>query len=358
MWSPSLGGARPKQKKEKDWEKCRNWLRAITPRSAKIPSLDEITNDFELYQYLKDGTELCRVIGLITNERVLDGITYRTSSISNLEEKNIKLFISTVERELKIEDIFSKHREQVFRKFENFYKVLDGLSKISKQVEKNINVPGFDGVKKTQSGTYEAEDEDEVNVVYDKLKSEDEKIEQTYVEYITCKDPTDLFEAINEITEVNKNFIKRVLQNLKNNFIEKNTNLLLRKQFFPELKIDDLLHLHEDIAKEFDTMKLSYIKIGSIFEMFQVRFLIYCSVCSKLNKMQDFLADQMANNINIREAISELEKGAAKNILVKDAKYLIFNLSFITIVLFQGCERIERADSVDSQTHYEIYIDD
>ena len=228
---------------------------------------------------------MCRVIGLITNNQVPDEITYRTSGISNLEEKNIKLFISTVERELRIEDIFGKEREQVFRKFENFYKVLDGLSKISKQVEERINVLGFDGVKKTQSGTYEAEDEDEVNVVYDKLHSEDKKIEQIYEEYIMCKAPTDLFEAINEITENNKSFIKRVLQNLKNNFVEKNTNLLLRTNFFPELKIDDLLHLHEDIAKEFDTMKLSYVEIGSIFEEFQARFLIYCSVCSKLSSM-------------------------------------------------------------------------
>ena len=263
LWSSSGGGTRPKDKKLADWEKCRNWLNAVTPTSAKIPSLNEITTEYELHQYLKDGTELCCVIGLVTSKQVLDGITYRTNSISNLEEKNIKLFISFAEKELKISNIFGLQREQVFRKFENFYKVLDGLSKISKQLEKNIHVPGFDGVKKGQSVSYEAEDEDEINVVYEKLYSDNETFDQIYVEYINCKDPTDLYEAINEMAEVNKSFIKRVLQNLKTNFVEKNTNSLLNKNFFPSLKIDELLLLHDDIDKEFEAMKISYIKVRS-----------------------------------------------------------------------------------------------
>ena len=120
------------------------------------------------------------------------------------------------------------------------------------------------------------------------------------------------------MAEVNKSSIKRVLQNLKTNFVEKNTNSLLRNNFFPSLKIDELLLLHEDIDKEFEAMKISYIKVGSIFETFQDRFLIYCSVSSKLKTMQEFLADQMANNIEIRESISELEKSASKSIVAKD----------------------------------------
>ena len=31
----------------------------------------------DLYDYLKDGTELCRMIGLLTNGAVLDNIEYR-----------------------------------------------------------------------------------------------------------------------------------------------------------------------------------------------------------------------------------------------------------------------------------------
>eukprot|EP00092_Neocalanus_flemingeri_P013360 GFUD01014404.1.p1 GENE.GFUD01014404.1~~GFUD01014404.1.p1 ORF type:complete len:1194 (+),score=272.25 GFUD01014404.1:67-3648(+) len=320
LWSSSGGGARPKEIKEADWEKCRKWLnnKTVTPTSAKLPGLDEVTTEYELYQYLKDGTELCRVIGLITSKHVLEGITYRTNNISNLEEKNVKLFISYVERELKLQNIFGSRNEQVFRKFESFYKVLEGLSKISKQLERKINVPGFDGVRKGQTLTYEAEDEDEINVVYEKLYNDDEKMDQIYGEYIGCKDPTDLDEAMNEMTQVNQSFIKRVLKNLKTNFVEKNTNTLLCENFFPSLKINNLLLLHEDLDKEFETMNVSYINIGSIFENFRDKFLIYCSVSSKLKTMQEFLADQMANNIDIRESISGLEKSAGKSIVGKD----------------------------------------
>ena len=65
-------------------------------------------------------------------------------------------------------------------------------------------------------------------------------------------------------------------------------------------------------------MKISYIKVGSIFEKFRDRFLIYCSVSSKLETMQQFLADQMAKNIDIQESISELEKSATKSMVAKD----------------------------------------
>ena len=65
-------------------------------------------------------------------------------------------------------------------------------------------------------------------------------------------------------------------------------------------------------------MKISYVKVGSIFEKFRDRFLIYCSVSSKLETMQQFLADQMANNIDIQESISELEKSATKSMVAKD----------------------------------------
>ena len=147
---------------------------------------------------------------------------------------------------------------------------------------------------------------------------ENEKNEKIYEEYIGCKDPTGLDEAINEMIEVNKSYIKRVLKNLKNNFKEKCSDSLLCENFFPTLRTDDLLLLHEDLDKEFEAMKVSHIKIGSIFENFQDKFLIYCSINSKLKTVQEFLADQMANNINTRECVSELEKSASKSFETKD----------------------------------------
>ena len=88
--------------------------------------------------------ELCRFIGHVTGKQVA-GITYRTNNISSLEEANVKLFISHVENELKIDNVFGDEAQKVFRKFGNFHIVLKGISKISnhKIVEAKVGRKGF-----------------------------------------------------------------------------------------------------------------------------------------------------------------------------------------------------------------------
>ena len=39
--------------------------------------MKNIKTEVELYNYLKDGTELCRMIGVVTKGTVLENITYR-----------------------------------------------------------------------------------------------------------------------------------------------------------------------------------------------------------------------------------------------------------------------------------------
>ena len=41
------------EKKLEDWEKCLKWLKSLNIRSAKVPSLDSVNSDSELYHYLK-----------------------------------------------------------------------------------------------------------------------------------------------------------------------------------------------------------------------------------------------------------------------------------------------------------------
>ena len=41
------------EKKLEDWEKCLKWLKSLNIRSAKVPSLDSVNSDNELYHYLK-----------------------------------------------------------------------------------------------------------------------------------------------------------------------------------------------------------------------------------------------------------------------------------------------------------------
>ena len=43
----------------------------------QVPNISAIRTEYELYTYLKDGTELCRMIGLVSQGRVLEGIVYR-----------------------------------------------------------------------------------------------------------------------------------------------------------------------------------------------------------------------------------------------------------------------------------------
>lgn len=71
---------------KEDWEKARDWLanERVTKMSAKVPSLAEIRNEEGLYNYLKDGTELCRVIGIVTRGQLLEGITYRWVTSNDL----------------------------------------------------------------------------------------------------------------------------------------------------------------------------------------------------------------------------------------------------------------------------------
>ena len=51
----SAGGARPKTKTKKleDWQKCQTWLLGLGLGSAKIPSLDSLREEHDLYIYLK-----------------------------------------------------------------------------------------------------------------------------------------------------------------------------------------------------------------------------------------------------------------------------------------------------------------
>ena len=62
-----------------DWVKCRNWLGDITPTSAR--SVKPVSSERELFLYLKDGTELCRIVGFLTNGKVPEEILYRTQNI-------------------------------------------------------------------------------------------------------------------------------------------------------------------------------------------------------------------------------------------------------------------------------------
>ena len=66
------------------------------------------------------------------------------------------------------------------------------------------------------------------------------------------------------------------------------------------MKLSELIELHKDFESELEIVKVSYEEIGSVFEKFRDRFLLYCYVVSKIQLMMRFLADQKENNPDVR----------------------------------------------------------
>ena len=64
---------------KEDWEKCLTWLVEVSPVSAR--SARQVMSERDLFNYLKDGAELCRMIGVLTRGKVPPGIVYRTQNI-------------------------------------------------------------------------------------------------------------------------------------------------------------------------------------------------------------------------------------------------------------------------------------
>ena len=94
---------------------------------------------------MKDGTELCRIIGLLTEKKVSEEIVYSTKNVSNNEEKNVTLFLETVERTTGHKDLFGSLGSKALRKLIFFPRVLYGLASLSKTLlnKQIVSAPCF-----------------------------------------------------------------------------------------------------------------------------------------------------------------------------------------------------------------------
>jgi len=300
-----------------EWEKARNWLAhpEVTKMSAKVPGLADLKKESELYTYLKDGTELCRMIGLVTKGQVLEGITYRTNNISTLEEKNISLFLDHVVSHvgLKRDKLFKNKEERVFRLFADFHLVLYGLSKISEKLTDKIGVPKFES--KTRLTASDSDDEDNDNGIYDcgEEGGGNEVYDTIYSEQVMEGGaPTSLDMAVKEMVDFNNTYITRVLENIKNNFESKHTTHLLKREFFKIFEIDKLLGLHRELKCRLEWVQHNYVDIGKTFDDLKDDFLVYCEVTSKIKTATEFLADQMTENQETQDCIKQLQSDAIK----------------------------------------------
>ena len=153
-------------------ENCRAWLTSVLPKhSTQDFQKDKEKTEEQLFNDLKDGKLLCRLLQFFTKEEIaiknrLVTLGYfverrllyylfecfSTNNVSSLEENNINLFLTNLSK-LKISGIddklFGEKRETVFRDYVNFSDILNGIAKLSRQLEKKTNVRGLDGYKKT-----------------------------------------------------------------------------------------------------------------------------------------------------------------------------------------------------------------
>ena len=279
-----------------------------------MPSLSDIKTEYELYTYLKDGTELCRMIGFLTTGQVLAGITYGPNNISTLEEKNISLFLGHVEKELGLQNLFGRENgSQVLHKFSNFHIVLSGLGKVSEKIhKKSSGIHSFSTTgKPTVVGYKEKHKDDEYknNEIHDHKDSEEFENWQILVK--EEKSLTNLDCAVREMINFNDRFISDVLRPLES-FEAKNTSHVLGKQFFPVFQVGKLLELHRKLKHDFEKLPYEYTLIGPTFEGLKKEWLVYCQIATKAKNAIDLYADQVSANTDVQKMIEEVERKAER----------------------------------------------
>ena len=123
-------------------------------------------SEHDFYVYLKDGTELCRMIGLLTKGLVPEGIIFGSNNISALEEENVALFMKIAIGEFPdMQDLFRTKKSEVFSNFRDFNSVLCGLAKLSQKIKKKYKIPDFTCRRKQTHGR--EEENYKLNDIYD-----------------------------------------------------------------------------------------------------------------------------------------------------------------------------------------------
>ena len=222
--------------------------------------------------------------------------------------------------DLKIKNIFGRKKEQVFKKFADFHIVLSALSQISKKLERKIEVPKFDTISRERKSVPSVEDEEAFKAIYDEQPENTNEAEfygAVYNETEERKEGSELDQAIDEMINFNETFITKVLEHIKTNFEAKAVSQLLRREFFPVFRTDELLKLHLKLRHHFQKVQYSYVEIGQVFDDLKDDFLVYCEILAKMKTVMEFFADQMTENEEVSSCIKRLQREASKSEVVQ-----------------------------------------
>ena len=94
---------------------------------------------------------------------------------------------------------------------------------------------------------------------------------------------------------------------LKKYFIDRTSIKLLRESLVCGLRIEELVALHQELENQFEEMQFNHSLIGSIFENYAAKLLIYCRVFAKLKIIMKLIEDQIAYNPEFRQEVEDLE---------------------------------------------------
>ena len=149
------------------------------------------------------------MIGLVTQGQVLQGIVYRPNNISTLEEKNISLFLSHVEKELKLSDLFGRENgSQILQTFANFHIVLSGLAKVSEKIqERDRDIRSFHSSGKATVVSYQTKKEEDEYKINKLDRQQQEQQEKWQIIVKDEKSLTNLDFAVDEMIDFNNRFI-------------------------------------------------------------------------------------------------------------------------------------------------------
>ena len=166
--------------------------------------------------------------------------------MSSLEEYNINLFLTNLSK-LKLSNIddklFGEKKEKVFREYENFPEVLNGIAKLSRQLEKITSVRGYDADRKLikgrpatlrpgrpatlQEGNYcYLPVRGQVNSIYNTNIYEESPYETGiyFGEDFTEEDTGNLGRAFKQIFKIHQNYLNDLRKFFLQNLINKNPN--------------------------------------------------------------------------------------------------------------------------------------
>lgn len=219
-------------------ETCRAWLTSVMPRHTTQDWGKDKNTEEQLFNDLKDGKFLCRLLQFLTKEEMgiknrLQNIhlicfciykieCFSTNNVSSLEEYNVNLFLTNLSK-LKIagidDKLFGEKKATVFREYENFPDVLNGIAKLSRLLEKKTNVKGYDGYRKSMKPSKGSQSDridsvtpvrGQVNSIYNENAYEESPYE-TYYDYAE-EDSGNLGRAFKEIFLVHKNYLVNCLR--------------------------------------------------------------------------------------------------------------------------------------------------